>query len=209
MKKLLIIAFMIMLIITSFEIGHVYAYYKNQLMEDYIALLGVWSIKVNNNIIEGPSLSQIELTNEYFHFVNSNLYIDNKVAPGREMYVDLLIDPSDTDVSVRYDININLESNGSLEVQKVENFVQTKDSKEIISSTIIETGNNIFTGVLPFEKIEKGYVSKVRVYLVWKNYEIKNAEDTLKGETENSKLTLPIKIKFEQYMGEAINPYKK
>ena len=203
MKKILIIVFLIMLVITLYEIGDVYSYYKNQLVGEYKSGLGNWIIKINNNDLnKTKEPTQFELTNEYFKFVNSNLSVDDKIAPGKSMYADIVVDPTDTDVSIKYEIGINLPQDSCLMVEKVESKIEKKDGTSILENPISKNATGNYVGIIPVSKIQEGYINKVRIHITWKNYDAQDARDTEMGQQENLKLSIPMTLKFEQYKGE-------
>ena len=49
MKKILIIIFLIMIIISTYQINSMYALYKTEVSGDYEQQLGIWYIKVNES----------------------------------------------------------------------------------------------------------------------------------------------------------------
>ena len=105
MKKILTILFMIMLFITVIQFRSTYALYKTNITSEYESLLGVWSIKVNGTDISSGNADIIfDLTDEYLHFEESEFVYGDFIAPGSEGCFDILIEPTNTDVSVRYNM---------------------------------------------------------------------------------------------------------
>lgn len=211
MKKILIILFLIMLIITFYQISSMYAYYLNELEGEYSNLLGVWLIKINEIDITTGENIKFDITDEYFHQVNSDKVLENKIAPGEEVYCDLLIDSTSTDVSVRYNISLDAEEiqkNKGIEIKKIESFLQKSDGTGKKENKIVETSENIFTGTIPLQEIREGYLNTVRIFIKWENYEENNEQDTEIGMKENSNINIPIQINVSQYTGEEINSYQ-
>ena len=58
--------------------------------------------------------------------------------------------------------------------------------------------------VIPISKINDKYLNYVRLYFEWTNVEENNATDSELGQTENSKISIPLEINFKQYTGERI-----
>lgn len=205
-KKVLIIAFLIMLIITIFQINNMYALYTSQLEGEYAQLLGNWTIKVNNtDISSGGKSVNFELTEENFKFVESNSVIDNKIAPGRSMYFDIYIDPIGTDVSVRYDVKFNFAKspNANLVVTGVESYLIKDESTTKIENPVKYTEKKTYTGVIPIDKIEEKYKNKIRFYVTWVNNKLYDSKDSILGTTEGSKVNVLVDFDIMQYMGES------
>lgn len=200
MKKIITILFIIMLLLTIVQIRNTYALYKAQISGDYQSLLGVWSVKVNNtDLSSGNADMTFEITDDYVHFVENEYVYGNSIAPGSEGYFDILIDPTGSDVSVRYNIHIGdsikirvdeeifqSEVDIPIEVINVEDtFVK---GEEIDSDTehinYVDLSNNTASGVIPLSVIEEGYSGRVRVYFKWIDDETKNSLDTMLGNDE-------------------------
>lgn len=202
MKKIITILFIIMLLLTIFQIKDTYALYKAELTGELQTLLGVWSVIVNEtDISSGNADMKFEITDEYLHF-EENAFVDGKViAPGSEAYFDILLDLTNTDVSAKYQIQIprfakikvgeeiiDLEEVFEIELLGIEETFEKED--EIDNATehnnIVDEENGIISGVLPLSVIENGYKSRVRVHIKWINDDIeeKNKIETLFANAE-------------------------
>lgn len=207
MKKILTIFLLIMIIICCYQITSMYALYKTELEGEYSTALGVWSIKINNqDISSGEQNLTLTLSDDNFKIVPNDNIAENKFAPGMEMYVDLIIDPTNTDVSVIYDVEVKLaeESTAKIEVSKAENYFQKADGTGQVENTNVTTEGSKYTGIIPLSTINQGYVNRIRVYFVWKISEdgTNDEADSGLGGTENAKISIPIDISIKQYMGE-------
>ena len=113
MKKLLTILFLIMLIISFFQITSMFALYKEQLEGEYSTLLGVWAIKVNEtDISSGGQNLTFNITEGQLGYVSSEYIQAGKIAPGGQAYFDIEIDPTNTDVSIIYKIDVESNATG-------------------------------------------------------------------------------------------------
>ena len=122
MKKLLTILVLIMLIISLFQIANMYALYKDQLQSDYANLLGVWAIKVNGvDISSGGQNLTFEMTEDNLKYMDFANVKDGKIAPGRQACFEIIIDPTNTDVSILYTLNIKLSEITDAEMTLVKN----------------------------------------------------------------------------------------
>lgn len=203
MKKILTIFLLIMIIISCYQITSMYALYKTELEGEYSTALGVWSIKINNeDISSGEQNLTLTLSDDDFKIVSSDNIVANKIAPGSEMYVDLVIDPSNTDVSVIYDVEVKIDetSLAKIEVSKAENYFQKADGTGQIANTNVTAEGSKYTGIIPLSTINEGYVNRIRVYFIWSKDGI-DSDFTFESE-EEAKITIPIDINIKQYMGE-------
>jgi len=238
MKKLLTILLLIMLIISFFQITSMYALYKEQLQGEYNTLLGAWEIKVNTtDITSSGQVETFTIANDQLEYITSDYIQAGKIAPGGQAYFDIVIDPTDTDVSIIYTIdldkdaisstNTDLELTNALELVKCENYFGqgTDGQTNKTTNEVSYKDGNLYTSTIPINMITQGYKNYVRIFFEWKNVtqtvtetiiedgvekevekqvEVNNELDTQLGETENAKLSIPIKIKFKQYTGEVI-----
>lgn len=208
MKKILTILVLIMLIITFFKITSMYALYKEKLEGEYSNLLGIWAIKVNGiDISSGEENLTFDMNEDHLKYVESSTVIDGKIAPGRQAIFEIIIDPTNTDVSILYTLNIKLSSvtQAKMNLVKVENYFQKEGNPEQITNEMVSTGVEEHTSVIPISKIKEGYLNHIKLYFEWTNIEENNEADTILGETENAKINIPLEINLKQYTGEGIN----
>lgn len=209
MKKLLTVLVLIMLIISLFQIANMYALYKDQLQGDYTNLLGVWAIKVNGvDISNGGENATFTMTEDNLTYIDSARVKSQKIAPGTQAYFDILIDPTNTDVSILYTLNLKLDDvkTAKMNLVKVENYFKKDGGTEQITNTEINTvlAEHQHQAVIPISKINDKYLNYVRLYFEWINVEENNATDSELGQTENAKISIPLEINFKQYTGERI-----
>ena len=189
MKKLLTILVLIMLIISFFQITSMYALYREELESEYNTLLGVWAIKVNGSDISsgGQQNLTFEITDEDLKYVASQYIQENKIAPNGKASFDIEIDPTNTDVSIIY--QINLESidipNAQMKLLSVDNYFK-KDGQANVTNTEVNQNGNLYTGVIPMEKIRLGYKNHLTLNFQWVNEEINNIPDSSLGNPENA-----------------------
>lgn len=182
MKKILTILFLIMLIISFFQITSMYALYKEQIQGEYATLLGAWKIKVNETDV--TSTGQVEtftIANDQLGYVDSDYIQAGKIAPNGQAYFDIVIDPSQTDVSIIYKIDIDtkalsttntdIELIDAIEFVSGENYFGQGDDGQTNKTTneISIKEENSYTSVIPVNMITQGYKNYVRLYFKWKN----------------------------------------
>ena len=209
MKKSLTILVLIMLIISLFQIARMYAIYKDQLQGDYTNLLGVWSIKVNDtDITAGSENLTFNMTEDNLTYVDSEHVKSQKMAPGTQAYFDIAIDPTNTDVSIIYTLNIKFDEieKTKMKLIKVENYFQKNGETEQVVNTDVNTILDLqkHQAIIPISKINDKYLDYVRLYFEWENDESNNENDSELGSTVDAKISIPLEINFKQYTGEGI-----
>ena len=208
MKKLLTILLLIMLIISFFQIANTYALYKEQLQGSYTNLLGVWAIKVNGvDISSGSQNLTFTMTEDNLQYLESANVKENKMAPGTQACFEIIIDPTNTDVSILYTLDIKLSrvTEAKMTLVKVENYFQKQDETEQITNETVYTGEESHKAVIPIGKINEQYINHVKLYFEWTNVEERNEKDSEIGTTESAKISIPLEINLKQYTGEAIS----
>ena len=219
MKKLLTILVLIMLIISFFQITSMYALYREQLYGEYSSLLGAWEIKVNGtDITTSGQTEKFTISKEnQLGYIISDYIQAGKIAPDGQAYFDIVIDPSNTDVSIVYQIDVGTTAPGSngepgstANIQLVSasnNFKLDPTDEEETATTNQQTDfldGNSYTGIIHIDDILQGYKNCVRLQFKWVNVEANNATDEALGVTENAKISVPVQINLKQYTGEVI-----
>ena len=126
----------------------------------------------------------------------------SKIAPGTGVYFDMEIDPTGTEVAVRYDITLDLE--GKLSDNLVFSSAEETNQKQ----KLIKTGKNTYTGIISLSDIEKQVKANTRLYVTWENHEENNEQDSLEGSIFNNTTNFPVKVVVSQYMGEEITEFE-
>lgn len=190
MRKILFFVVLLFLSLTIMEISSTFGLFETNNVITVDNNIAKWQVKVNNSNI-----------NDDVHFVvnNYNVSVDSNVkegllAPGVGGYFDIDIDPNDTSVSVRYDINFDLSglNNDSIQIVNIE---------ELGNNSITLTDELTYSGVIP---ISNSTVHHIRVYLNWINNEENNQLDSLYGVDNTINVNIAVNIKFTQYLGEEI-----
>lgn len=207
MKKLLTILVLIMLIVSLFQIANMYALYKEQLESEYTNILGVWSIKVNgSDISSGGENLTFTMTEDNLTYLDNTKIKDKKMAPGRQACFEIIIDPTNTDVSILYTLNIKLSEilSAKLNLVKVENYFQKDGEVEQVNNDKIFTDIETHQAVIPISTINGKYKNHIKLYFEWTNDETRNESDSQLGGTENAKISVPLELNLKQYTGEEI-----
>ncbi len=200
-KKIYLLYICIILILI-YCIIQIYAVFQSEVSGNVNIVNGVWQIKVNNTDISNGTnrefrVNEIEVQNNE-HVKPGNL------APGLSGTFDILIDPTNTDVSVKYDISLNQENltNKNISIKSI------KETNK--GAVLIRTDENTFTGIITLDEIKRGITNNIEVEIEWKDNEETNEEDIEIGsQEENYKLDIPIIVHVSQYLGEEIVAYEE
>ena len=231
MKKLLTILVLIMLIISFFQITSMYALYKEKLASEYNTLLGIWAIKVNTtDITTSGQVEQFTISDSQLQYIASEYIKAGKIAPGGQAYFDIVIDPTDTDVSIVYTIDVDTVVTGiydtdktataTIELVDAENYFKLDGEETQVTNERDFQEGNLYTSVIPVSRVIQGYKNYIRLYFEWVNDETKNVTDSelaanatrteteVEGETVetvvNERLSIPVEINLKQYTREVI-----
>lgn len=195
MKKVYVCFALILLVLTVFIILDTYGLFESKTSLNVQSNVGKWVILVNDTDITSGANTKF-FVDEIIWNPSDNVK-SGKLAPGVSGYFDIVIDPTDTDVSVRYDINFDFSEfeNTNIVVTSIE---------EINNKTIVKTGTNKYTGVIPLSEIKNGVTNTIRVNVKWDNNEDNNEYDSSLGAVPNNVKNIPVFINVSQYLGETI-----
>lgn len=194
-SKILYITCAIMIFVTIYEITNTYGLFESNINMDVDSKLATWNILINDTNI-GKSET---FTIDNFISEEDNTVASGKIAPGTSGYFNINIDPSTTQVSIRYDLTFDFS--------KLDNLFTITKVEEKNGYNLIKTGPNTYSNVITLNEIKENKTNNIRVHIKWNNNEENNDKDTEIGLTENNTLNIPVSITVLQYSGEKIEPY--
>jgi len=201
MNKKIKVLFLILTILISlfliYKISETYALFYSESEGRVSEKLGNWTIKVNNKDVSNGIIEQFNV--EQLKLESDQNVKEGKIAPGLEGSFSITIDPTDTDVSIRYDIvfDMSLLNTENIKLAKVEKV----DSEELV-----KTGENTYTGIISLSDIKQGKKDKIEVILNWEDIEEYDGQDTELGKVKGNKISIPITVTITQYLSEKIIP---
>ena len=154
MNKKIKVLFLILTILISlfliYKISETYALFYSESEGRVSEKLGNWTIKVNNKDVSNGIIEQFNV--EQLKLESDQNVKEGKIAPGLEGSFSITIDPTDTDVSIRYDIvfDMSLLNTENIKLAKVEKV----DSEELV-----KTGENTYRVATVAEASEEGFTS--------------------------------------------------
>lgn len=156
--------------------------------------IATWNIKVNDILVTTEEPVSVDITSITW---KSDHVADNKVAPGSIGSLDIVIDPTDTDVAIRYDIEVidkNIEPEKLLTVHSVAD----------LSSNLIRTGVSTYTGIITLDEIDNKDVENIKLSVEWIDDNTEINFDSIGDDVSDY---LVINFRAIQYRGEEIIPY--
>ena len=194
-KKLLFCISCLFFILSLSVIKNTYAKYITSAAGDANIEIASWKILVNNQDVEENK----ELTNVITPVFEGNDNIaSNVIAPTAEGYFDILIDASNTDVSLKYEITTSDNSESAVTDLEISGYaIDDGERQEIVS----EDGQIKIENEILYNAEDKDI--KLRVYLKWNDDDtagavMDNAADTTATKTEGNMAKVNVNLKFIQ-----------
>ena len=178
-----------------------------------------WNIKVDGIEVTTSDVVTIGLSN--INWVSNNA-VAAKAVPGSHGFATVKIDPMNTDVSIKYTLEI-IDKNVDNKDNKTSNTDSTSDTEisdepgsapgnkflevsNINNSTnsLIQTGENTYVGVITLDELKNKTITTLTFDVLWP---LGDDVDPYSDEVNSSSNFLEINFSVEQYKGEVITPY--
>lgn len=153
-----------------------------------------WNIKVDGIEVTTSDVVTIGLSN--INWVSNNAVVA-KAVPGSHGFATVKIDPMNTDVSIKYTLEIidkNVDNNKFLEISNINNS----------TNSLIQTGENTYVGVITLDELKNKTITTLTFDVLWP---LGDDVDPYSDEVNSSSNFLEINFSVEQYKGEVITPY--
>lgn len=153
-----------------------------------------WNISVDGFKITTGEVQTVGLSNIVW---NSSNAVNGKALPGSTGTAKVTIDPMDTDVSIKYTLEIVDKSVDDTKFLKVTNINDN-------GNNLIRVGENVYTGIFSLDDIKNKVKKELVLDVEWP---LGEDIDPTSEEVNSSVNFLVINFTVEQYKGEAIVPY--
>lgn len=194
-KKILYFICGLCLSMTIFMVIDSYGLFESKNVLNVDSNIAKWNVFINGTDIKKNETFVVDKIN----LINNDNVLEGKMAPGSKGYFDIVIDPTDTDTSIRYDISFDFSSlNDKIVVSGIE---------EITSGNLVRTDKNTYSKVITLNEIKNGITNIIRVYIKWDN--IDDESDSAIGSVINNFINVPVTIAAYQYLGEKIDIYNE
>lgn len=200
-KKGFILVCLCIILLLIYGIVRIYALFHSELYGKVQLKNGTWNILVNSTDITKGTDVKFIIDNVQ---IKENEHVKpGKLAPGLIGNFKISINPTDTSVSVRYDINLDKE-------KLTNDNMQIKSIKEtLLGNELVQVAENTYAGVITVEEIKAQKMNEVTVEIEWAENDDNNEQDVNLGSTWNAECQVPITVHVSQYLGEEISPYNE
>jgi len=200
-KKVKILLFLASLSLTMGLMSNTYSRYVADTNGEMKMLFSKWQILVNNTDITNSTTSSIDLV----PIMEDNQNVaSNTIAPSSKGYFDIVIDPTNVDVSFRYAISLEVLNTDipDLMITKYATLDNTyQEGDELTFHTLTEKNIN---GELDYSEGSTFKPFTIRVYFEWYDGNDNNMDDNSdteigkKAAVDSTDLKIKAAINFEQ-----------
>jgi hypothetical protein len=196
MKTRFKILFVFVLLSFSLSImSNTYSRYITDTTGDIEMVFAKWQILVNNEDITQGNTNSVEITPTLLE--NENI-AQNKLAPTSEGYYDIVIDPSNVDVSFNYTLSI--AKNVEMEDLIIDKYTIINEDSDLDNLEYTNIEDNTITNSLDIVAGQSFEAFTIRVHFIWydeNDNEMTDEEDTTFVQ-DNENITIQTNIAFEQ-----------
>ena len=160
--------------------------------------VGKWNILVNNQNLN--SVYSDDITLDDISWESNSHVSDGMAAPGRRGVISFEVDPTDTDVAVKYTITFRDHNDDP-------SYLLTIRGISTDGTPLVRSGEFSYTGVFSLQDIRSGNTKTISIDVEWVNDESNNESDSLIGSQSAEARFLYINMEAVQYNGESIEQY--
>ena len=197
--KMLVFISICIVVILIYKIINIYAVFHSDIGASIEVEKGVWNISLNGKRIstgiqQDFIIDQITITEDEHT-------MPGKISPGLTGKFKIIINPENTNVSIRYDITLDEKElkNSNIKISSVD--------EKANGAKLIKTAENVYTGIIELQDIQQNVVHEVEMTVEWADNGENDEEDTKFGTNkEERQLEIPVTFHAIQYLGEEIKP---
>ena len=160
--------------------------------------VGKWNILVNNQNLN--SVYSDDITLDDISWESNSHVSDGMAAPGRRGVISFEVDPTDTDVAVKYTITFRDHNDDP-------SYLLTIRGISTDGTPLVRSGEYSYTGIFSLQDIRNNNTKTVSIDVEWVNAESNNESDSLIGSQSAEARFLYINMEAVQYNGESIEQY--
>ena len=197
-KRIKVILILLTISVTLSFMSDTYSRYVVDTSGNIEMSFAKWQILVNEKDITNGTTSDIEITPV---IEESNNVKNNTIAPSSKGYFDILINPSNVEMSFDYTVNIKLlnENMPDILISKYAILNETYKDGDTINKVALE--DNEITGTLIFDNKTKNFSFKpftIRIYFEWYDGENETMNDEADTEIAKDALLNNTKLQIER-----------
>lgn len=195
-KKIYILLIGIIILLASVIIGNTVAKYVTSASSNADINIARWQVLVNNEDVTSAATLNNIITPV---FPGNNNIAQGVIAPSAEGYFDIVIDATNTDVSLRYEVTTSANEESIVQDLVLSGYsIDEGERQEIVED---ENGNFKIQGDIRYNSQDKDIT--LRVYIKWNDdtetgATMSNADDTSTTQEEESVAKVNVNLKFIQ-----------
>ena len=195
-KKIYILLIGIIILLASVIIGNTVAKYVTSASSNADINIARWQVLVNNEDVTSAATLNNIITPV---FPGNNNIAQGVIAPSAEGYFDIVIDATNTDVSLRYEVTTSANEESIVQDLVLSGYsIDEGERQEIVED---ENGNFKIQGDIRYNSQDKDVT--LRVYIKWNDdtengATMSNADDTSTTQEEESVAKVNVNLKFIQ-----------
>ena len=195
-KKIYILLIGIIILLASVIIGNTVAKYVTSASSNADINIARWQVLVNNEDVTSAATLNNIITPV---FPGNNNIAQGVIAPSAEGYFDIVIDATNTDVSLRYEVTTSANEESIVQDLVLSGYsIDEGERQEIVED---ENGNFKIQGDIRYNSQDKDIT--LRVYIKWNDdtetgATMTNADDTSTTQEEESVAKVNVNLKFIQ-----------
>lgn len=203
-KKIKILLVIASLALTLSLMSNTYSRYVAGATGNLDMVFAKWQILVNDTDITGNNSSAINLV----PVIDENANVaTNKIAPSTKGHFDIVIDPSNVDLSFDYAINLSVTNDDMPDLMITKYAILDEDYIDNDEITTTPIDNNMINGNLDYNNEIENFAFEpftIRVYFEWYDgvdEQMTDEDDTAignKAATEDIPLEITATINFNQ-----------
>lgn len=190
-RKLTILIVLSFIFLLVLSVSYTFGLFHSEISGDVNLDVAKWNIEINDTNISSGITEQFTIDDIVYENEIEGNVAENKFAPGVKGSYTLEIDPTDTSVSIKYEIIV--------EDEKFENDNIQITSLTLEDGELTKKDDNTYMGIIPLSDKK---VHTIKINLEWVNEEENNAADSAIGTRENPDLEIPVTVIITQYLGE-------
>lgn len=203
-KRIKIILILLTLSVTLSFMSHTYSRYVVDTTSNIEVSFAKWQVLVNSSDITDGTTTNLEITPV---IEESNNVKANTIAPSSKGYFDIVVNPTNIEVSFDYKVTLKLLNENMPDILISKYAILSDTYQEGDTVTTNEITNNEITGSLTYDNETENFTFKpftIRVYFEWfegTNESMNDEADTTIGEDaakNNTKLQIEAALSFSQ-----------
>lgn len=213
-KRIKIILILLTLSVTLSFMSHTYSRYVADATGNIELNFAKWQILINDEDITSGTTTDLNVTPV---IEASNNVKENKLAPSSKGYFDILVNPTNVEMSFDYKIKVEILNDNMPDILITKYAILPSSYKEGNTITTNKIENEEITGTLKFDTKTKDFAFEpftVRIYFEWFEGANENMDDeadtqlAINANKNNTKLQIKASLEFSQNLNETTTEEK-